>query len=145
VVGSIVAMLPAHRQIGRFVALENAAGIVAGQSVNIRNGRSIARQTSGRRELAPVVDRGHRVVERQRGELFHLASQKWIAANHESACSQLDELCEDAVEFAFGAGIQNMEIQSESTSRCLQHPCAAVGESRSGWINKQGHDPRRRD
>src|SRR5262249_3516248 len=130
---------------GRFIALEDTAGIVAGQSVNVRNGRPIAHQTSGHSELAPVVNRRHRVVERQCGELFGPTSEKWIAANHEPACSQLDQFCEDAIEFTFGASIQNMEVQSEGTSSCLQRPCAAVGKSGTGWINKQGHDTRRGD
>src|SRR6476660_6768186 len=76
---------------------------------------------------------------------FGPASEERITANHEPAHSQLDELCEDAIEFPFGACIQNMELQSEGTSRCLQHLCVALGKSGMGWVDEQGHDARRGD
>ena len=43
-----------HRQISRFLALENAPGIDAGQTVRIPRGRSVAYQTSSRSKLAPA-------------------------------------------------------------------------------------------
>ena len=110
------------RQVGRLFALENPAGIDAGQAVCVRNVRSVAQQTSGRGELAPLVDRRHRVAERQRGELFAPAREECIGADHEPARSQLDQLCEDSIEVTFGAGIQDMELQPEGTSRCLHAP-----------------------
>ena len=42
------------RQVGGLVALENPAGIDAGQAICVRNVRSVAQQTSGRGELAIV-------------------------------------------------------------------------------------------
>jgi hypothetical protein len=58
------------RQVGRLVALENPAGIVAGEAVCVRNVRSVAQQPSGHSELAPLVDHGHRMVDGHRGELL---------------------------------------------------------------------------
>jgi len=68
------------RQIGRFLAPKNSASIIAGLAVRIRRARSVTQQTSGCDELWIVMDRWHRVVDRQCGELFALAREKWLAA-----------------------------------------------------------------
>ena len=59
------------------------------------------------------------MTNRQRGELFAPAGEEWIGANHEPACPQLDQLCEDRIEVTFGAGIQDMELQPEGAGRRL--------------------------
>ena len=59
------------------------------------------------------------MADRQRGELFAPAREECIGADHEPARSQLDQLCEDSIEVTFGAGIQDMELQPEGTSRRL--------------------------
>src|SRR5437660_453652 len=58
------------REVGRFLALEDPAGVGADNTKVARKTASIAHQTAGRGELAILVDRGHRVAERQRGELL---------------------------------------------------------------------------
>jgi putative ABC transport system substrate-binding protein len=78
------------RQVGGLVTLENPASIVAGQAVCVRNGRSVTKQTAGRGKLAIREDRGHRVVERQRGDLCVPAPKECAATDHEPTCSQLD-------------------------------------------------------
>jgi hypothetical protein len=45
------------------------------------------------------------VARCQRGELFAMAREEWIGADHEAACSQFDQLCKDCIEVAFAAGI----------------------------------------
>src|SRR5262245_51106058 len=98
------------RQVSGLVALENAAGIDAGQTVCVRNGGSITQQTSSCRKLSIREDRRHRALERQRGELFAPAPKEWAAANHEPAYPQLDQLCEGSIKVTFGAGIQDMQL-----------------------------------
>ena len=66
-------------------------------------------------------------------------------ADHEPARSQLDQLCEDFIEVTFGAGIQDMELQPEGTSRCLHLLRVGLGNSGIGWIDEQGYDARRGD
>ena len=58
------------RQVGGLLALEDAAGVDADQTVRIRKTAAVAHQAAGRGKLAILVDRGHRVAERQCGELF---------------------------------------------------------------------------
>ena len=60
------------------------------------------------------------MAERQCGELFAPADEEWIGADHEPAGSQLDQGCEDRIEVAFGAGMQDMELQPEGAGRRLQ-------------------------
>ncbi len=64
------------RQVARFFALENPAGINARQAVCLPKVRSVAQQTSGHGEVAVLVDRWHRVAERQCGKLFTPAAKK---------------------------------------------------------------------
>ena len=52
-------------QVSRLLALENPAGIDAGLPERIRITASVADQAPGRGELAKLVDRGHRVTDRQ--------------------------------------------------------------------------------
>jgi hypothetical protein len=59
------------------------------------------------------------VAECKRGELFALTCKEWIGTDHEPAGSQLGQLCEDSIEVAFSAGIQDMELQSEGACHCL--------------------------
>ena len=56
---------------------------------------------------------------RQCDELFAPASEECIGADHERAGSQLDQGCEDRVEVAFGARMQDMELQPEGARRRL--------------------------
>src|SRR5262249_53622492 len=108
------------RQVSRLIALENPASIIAGQAVRFRRAPSVAQQTSSHDELPTVIDRRHSVADRQRSELFASACKKWFRGDHEPARSQLDQLREDLIEVTFGACIQDMELQPESASRCLQ-------------------------
>ena len=78
------------RQVGRLLALENAAGIDAGQTVQVRNTGSVAHQAAGRRERAKLEDRGHRVADRQCGELFAPVNKESIGADHERTDSPLE-------------------------------------------------------
>src|SRR6266568_1904246 len=94
-----------NRQVGGLLALENAAGIDAGQTVGVRKVRSVAQQTAGRSKLASFVDCGHRVADRQCGEPFAMAREQSIGADYESVRSQSGNAREGHLEVAFGAGV----------------------------------------
>src|SRR6516164_7755260 len=53
------------RQVGRLIAFEYPAGIHASRTERVRKIGSIAHQAASRCELASLVDRGHRVTNRQ--------------------------------------------------------------------------------
>ncbi len=44
---------------------------------------------------------------------FAAAVEKWIVADHRRACPRLGQGCKHAIDTAFGARIQSMELQSE--------------------------------
>jgi hypothetical protein len=62
------------RQIGGLIAFKNSPGIDSDKAMSVRNVGSVAHQTTGRSELAPLVDCGHRVLSRQRSELLGMAA-----------------------------------------------------------------------
>jgi hypothetical protein len=55
--------------------------------MSVRNVGSVAHQTSGRGELAMLVDRGHRVLHRQRGELLDVVGEQRASPNYQPASS----------------------------------------------------------
>src|SRR5262249_27641535 len=97
-----------HRQIGRLITFKNSPRIDSNEAMSVGNVDSVAHQTSGRRELAIQVDRRHRVLDRQRGKLFDMASEERIAANYQPASSQLSQLRENPIEVLFSACVQDM-------------------------------------
>jgi hypothetical protein len=76
--------------------------------MSIRNIGTVAHQTSGRGELPVLVRRGHRVLDRQRGELLGVAGEERIAPNYQPVSSQLSQLREDPIEILFSACVQDM-------------------------------------
>ena len=59
------------------------------------------------------------MAERQRGELFAPRAKECIVADHEPACSQLEQGCKDRIEVAFGARMQDIEFEPETAGRRL--------------------------
>src|SRR5215475_13996239 len=57
------------RQVGRLLALENAAGVHAGLAICISKVRSVAHQAASFGRLALRIDRRHPTVSRQGSEL----------------------------------------------------------------------------
>ena len=77
------------------------------------------------------------MAERQCGELFAPAGEECIGADHERACSQLDQGCKDRIEVAFGARMQDMELQPEGAGRRLQVSRYGLGKSGIGRVDEQ--------
>ena len=105
------------RQVLRSLALEDATGVDADQTLVVGNASSVAHQATGRRKFPILEDRGHRVANGQRGEPFALANEESIGADHERAYSQLGQGCEDGIEFALSACMQDLNSHSETAGR----------------------------
>src|SRR4051812_21169600 len=69
--------------------------------------RSVAHQAAGLRELAAVVDRGHRVTCRKRDELGAADKEEWIGRNQQSR-PWLERRI-GVLDLAIGAGLQDIE------------------------------------
>ena len=107
------------RQVGRLLALENPAGVDAGLTVRVRKIAAVAHQAAGHGELA----------------ILEIAGTAWRTASAASCSlrllknasvpitsapgSQLDQGREDRFEIAFGACMQDMELQPERAGRRL--------------------------
>src|SRR5262249_17248777 len=100
------------RQVGRLLAFENPPSVDAGLTIRVRDPAPVAHQAAGRGEFAKLVDRGHRMAERECGELAGSGDKERVgAADHERGCSQLHQGCEHRIEVAFGARMKHMELQ----------------------------------
>jgi ABC transporter substrate binding protein len=115
-----------------------------GQSVRIWSAASVTHQAAGRDECAILEDRAHRVADRQCGELFAPANEECIGADHERTGPQLGQGCKDRIEITFGAGMQDMELQSEGAGRRLYLSRLGRGTG-TGRVDEQGHDGSRWD
>ena len=80
------------------------------------------------------------MAKRQGRELFSPHGEEQIDGDHERACPQLDQSCKSRIEVAFGAGVQNMELQPEGAGRSLHVARGGLGKRRIGRIDKQRHD-----
>jgi len=112
-----------HRQIGRFVAFENAPGIYANLVVVISDAAAIAHQAAGQGELAVCVDRGQRMASRQRRELFRAPMVEGTVADQDRTNALLRKSCESRFEIAIGSGIHNKELQAKR-ARCRLQVCS---------------------
>src|ERR1700730_1398750 len=99
----------------------------------------IADQTANRGEFTPLVDGRNCVACRQRHEFFTPAIEKRIAADGERAGMRLEEGGEGALEVAFSAGLQDMELYPFRARRLL-HLSYLPLDSRSWmvWVYLQG-------
>jgi hypothetical protein len=120
------------RHIGRFVALENAAGVGASQ-VRGAVGAAIAHQAAGLGVLTVGVHRGQRMVCRQRQELFRAPVKDATAADQDPTNALLRKSCEGRFEIA--SAIRDNELYAQYTRRRLQ----VYG---AGRLNRMGRVPK---
>ena len=128
------------RQVGGLGALENAAGVNADLTVRVRNAVSIADQAACHGVLAKWVHRGHRMTRSQCDELLAPAVEEWVTADYERAGSQSGQGCEDRIEVALGARMQDMELQPEGVGRRLHVSRYGLGNGGMSRVNEQGND-----
>jgi hypothetical protein len=100
-------------QVGRSSALENLAGVDALLAIDVNQIGSVAHQAAGVDEVAYSIDGWHRVAGRQANDLAPTIGQKRVDADDERGGAQLDKGAKRCVDLAFGAGIQNVQVQAE--------------------------------
>ena len=93
-----------HRQVGRFLPLENPPDIDAALPEHCTFVGAIAHQAAGDRVLAPFVDRRDCVPGRQRGELVTPFKEDPIDANYQPTNPPLNYGSESFFNAAPGAG-----------------------------------------
>src|SRR5262249_36901675 len=70
-----------YRQVGRLLALEDAAGVESCLTKRIGIVWAVAHESAGRYELAPNIRDRHPVAGRQRDELGAPIVKKWVGGN----------------------------------------------------------------
>ena len=123
------------RQIDRLSALEYAANVDAGMLITVDDVGPIAHQATRVDELTRPVDRGNCMARRQPNESVTLDEYKNVGADKQSASTALDHSGEGRVHLAFGAGVQDINLQPESPRRGLcrrANPDGLPGRGRLG-------------
>ena len=117
---------------------ENAPGVDAPEAIQVCNSASVAHQSACRGKRAKLIDRGHRVADREHRELFAPAVEKWIAPDHEPAGLQSDQVCEGRINVASATRVQDMELPPQCAGRLLQlsRLDIATGKSR---VDERGY------
>src|SRR5215813_13051685 len=75
------------RQVGRLFALQNSTSIKSDETMRFRNARPVTHQTSGGNELARLVDRWHRVLDREIRKLMAATGEECATPDDKSANS----------------------------------------------------------
>src|SRR5262249_56880726 len=101
----------------RFLTLENAAAIDADLPVPIDQTATVAHEAASCSELPKRVDRWQRVMCRKLGKLLGLGVEDCVDADHQARDPQLGQRRTNRIQFAFAAGMQNMNLQPENTGR----------------------------
>jgi hypothetical protein len=99
-----------HREIGWFVAFENAPSIGANLVVRIAEAAAIAHQATGEGVLTEWEDRGQSMACRQSRELFHAPAVEVTDAYQNRTNALLRKSCESRFEIALGSGINLNEL-----------------------------------
>src|SRR5215470_632863 len=99
------------RQVCRFLAFENTAGIYASLTIGIRGTACIAHQTAGYDGCARLEDRRNPVVKRQGSELFLACNDEDIVDYDEPADLQWDQRCEGPINITLGAYLEYVEFE----------------------------------
>src|SRR5262249_19546639 len=125
-----------HRQVRRVLALEDAAGVDATETIRVPDTASVAHQATGRCKFSKLEDRRYRVAERQRGELFGAAGEKGIGADRERAYAQLNQGSEDHVEVASVLACRTWAASpSVRAAACMSLDCASAMAGLAGLIS----------
>src|SRR5262245_2313953 len=101
------------RQVGGFFALENPARVDAALAIGFGKAGSVAHQTASCGELAPFIDRRHRVADSQHDKLLALAVEEWRGGDEECPGALSDDGRERGVEIVFRIGAHDNELHPQ--------------------------------
>ena len=110
------------RHVGRFLALEDAAGIDAGLAKLVRKVRSVAHQPAGFGKFTPMVHRGKRMTRRQRDELHATGDEQHIGTDQECIGPLFHERRKGRIDVAIRTGGDDFDLPPDGRSRRL-HFC----------------------
>src|SRR5215475_1487760 len=109
-----------HRQIGGLLPLENPAGIDADLTDRLRKASAVAHEATGRGELTKLGDRRHAMARRQCPEYVSATDKGCVGSDHERANAKPCEVCKNRIEVIFGAGLHDVQVETQCASCRLQ-------------------------
>src|SRR6516225_7787095 len=101
------------REVRRFLALEDAAGIDTNLAVPVHITRSVAHQPAGFDILANGIDRGYRMTGRERRQLDAPADKEPVAGNEECVGPVSQEGGEGRLDLFACAGFEELCLKSD--------------------------------
>ena len=108
------------RQVAGPLTFEDPRGVGTDLAITIGNAGAVPHQPAGGSEFALEVDGRHRVTYRQRGDLFAAADEERIGQDDQRADPELGQACEGRFDVAFGAGLDDLYLQSERAGSRLR-------------------------
>src|SRR5262245_12945640 len=123
-----------NRQIGRFFALEDPAGVDTGLPQSIRIVRPIAHKTADPHGLGPGVNRWHGMAACQRDDLIGTCKKRNGAAHYERVSALLNNLRKGRLELAWATCIYEQKANCTSPRSSLQLSPFALGKNGVGRV-----------
>jgi hypothetical protein len=109
-----------HRQVGGFLAPQNATHIDAGQAMRVREIRPVAQQTSGLGQLTPIIDRRNPETCCDLRQPTARVEKERIGSDEQRADALLPEARERRIELALAPGMGDVRFLAE---RARREPC----------------------
>src|SRR5262245_23555565 len=108
------------RHICRLLALEDTAGIDAGQAKLVHGARSVAHQSADLDKITQVVDRRQRMARRLRDDLYTTVTEQALWTDEECIRALLHKAGECNIDLPTVAGAEKVDFPPDGRSRCLQ-------------------------
>src|SRR5215472_13228899 len=97
-----------HRQVCRFLPLENSSGIDASLAIAVADVGAVTHQAARQRVFTPLVNGRNGVSRSQSNDFVALAIEERIGADQHRSSAQLHGCCERGIEVAHIARAQYM-------------------------------------
>jgi hypothetical protein len=130
------------RQIRGLRAPEDLTGVDAGLTVHVYNICPIAHQSTDFDNLARGIGRGNRMARRKRRKLDAPADKERVGSNEERVGSLAHHGGEGRIDLAAGAGVDDLNLQSETACSFGYLSQRGLGIRRTGRIDQNGNLPR---
>src|SRR5260370_1175262 len=121
-------------------AFEKPRGVDTDLALSIGDPGALPNQPAGGSELALEIDGRHRVTYRQRGDLIAAADEECIGQDDQRADPESGQACEGRFDVAFGAGLDDMYLQSERAGSRLRPLRGWLAHSGLARVDERGDD-----
>ena len=119
-----------HRQVRRFLAVENPAGVDAGLTRPLGDAAAIANQAAGGSKFAIGRDRGHRVRDRKRRDVLVAAVEERVGADDERSGPFSRSIAKAASSSRSVLADDEFEVQPQRAGRGRKVPRLGFGKNR---------------